>query len=92
MPYHIRADVKELLNSRKESRQDWRGVASRMEVKPSTIEIIEEKEEFKKDPTEKLFSEISNEKITRLLQILYQMDRHDVLNIFYKDLYGKSGG
>ena len=63
-----------------------------MEVKPSTIEIIEEKDEFKKDPTEKLFREISNEKITRLLQILYQMDRHDVLNIFYKDLCGKPGG
>ena len=92
MPYHIREDVKELLNSRKESRHDWRGVASRMEVKPSTIKIIEEKDEFKKDPTEKLFNEISNEKITRLLQILYQMDRHDVLNIFYKDLYGKLGG
>lgn len=81
-----------MLNSRKENGRDWRGVASRMEVKTSTIEIIEEKDEFKKDPTEKLFSEISNEKITRLVQILYQMDRHDVLNIFYKDLCGKSGG
>ena len=92
MPYHIREDVKESLNSRKENRGDWRGVASRMGVKPSTIKIIEENEEFKKDPTEKLFSEISNEKVTRLLQILYQMNRHDVLNIFYKDLYGELGG
>ena len=90
LPYHIGEEVKELLNEKKENRRDWRGVASRMEVKTKTIEKIEN--DFKKDPTEKLFKEISNEKITKLLQILYQMERNDVLNVFYREKYGKSGG
>ena len=90
LPYHIREDVKECLNEKKENREDWRGVASRMDVKAKTIGKIENG--FKEDPTEKLLKEISNEKITKLLQILYQMKRHDVLNIFYREICGKSEG
>ena len=81
-------EVKELLNLTKENRRDWREVAYKMKVTGSTIKKIEEKEEFKENPTGKLFNEISNEKTRSLLQILYQMDRHDVLNIFYKYLSG----
>ena len=61
-----------------------------MDVKAKTIEKIEN--DFKEDPTEKLLKEISNEKIIKLLQILYQMKRHDVLNIFYKEICSKSEG
>ena len=81
-------EVKELLNLTKENRRDWREVAYKMKVTGSTIKKIEEKDEFKEDPTGKLFNEISNEKTRSLLQILYQMNRHDVLNIFYKYLSG----
>ena len=81
-------EVKKLLNLRKENRRDWREVAYKMKVTGSTIKKIEEKDEFKEDPTEKLFNEISYEKTRSLLQILYQMNRHDVLNIFYKYLSG----
>lgn len=63
-----------------------------MGVKASIIEKIEFKDEFQTDPTEKIFKEVANEKITKLFQILFQMDRHDVLNIFYDDLCSKSGG
>ena len=61
-----------------------------MDVKAKTIGKIEN--DFKEDPTEKLLKEISNEKITKLLQILYQMKRHDVLNIFYREICSKSEG
>ena len=65
----------------KESGNDWRGVASRMGVKSLTIEKI--KKDFKEDPTDKLFQELSNQKITKLLHVLYEMECQDVLNIFY---------
>jgi transcriptional regulator with XRE-family HTH domain len=73
--------VKDSLNVTKESRDDWRGVASRMGVKAPTIEKIARN--YKENPTHKLFQELSSKKTTELLQVLYQMDLHDVLNIFY---------
>ena len=69
---------------------DWRGVATRMNVKPSTIEKIEKY--VKEDPTGKLFEEISDKKTKQLVQVLYQMDRHDVLNIFYEELCSDKSG
>ena len=87
LKYHVREDVKESLNMKKQNRNDWRGVASRMDVKPSIIENIEKK--HKEDPTGKLFEEISDKKTKQLIQVLYQMDRHDVLNIFYDEMCGK---
>ncbi|CAB4036736.1 myeloid differentiation primary response 88, partial [Paramuricea clavata] len=81
IPYHVREEVKDSLNTIKESRNDWRGVASRMGVESLTIEKI--KKDFKEDPTHKVFEELSNHKITKLLQVLYEMECHDVLNIFY---------
>ena len=83
LKYHIREEVKELLNIQKQNRKDWRGVASRMDVKSSTIEKIEK--DFKEDPTEKLLEEISDKKIIDLLKVLCEMNRHDVLNIFYEE-------
>ena len=73
---------------------DWRNVASRMGVKPSIIQKFEkELEDPTKDidPSKRLFQEISAQKITKLLQVLYQMDRHDVLNVFHEDICKQSG-
>ena len=90
LKYHVREDIKDSLNIQKQNRMDWRGVASRMDVKPSTIEKIEKN--FKEDPTGKLFEEISDKKMKQLIQVLYQMDRHDVLNIFYDEMCGNKSG
>lgn len=60
-----------------------------MGVKSSIIEKIER--DFKDKPTDKLFKEISNQKVTEFLQVLYRLDRHDVLNIFFENLCIKSG-
>ena len=90
MKYYVREEIKELLNTKKENRKDWRGVASRFDVKPSAIEKIEK--DFKENPTQKLLEEISDKKITKLLHVLYQVDRHDVLNIFYDDMCTKKSG
>ena len=84
LKYHVREKVKESLNIQKQNRKDWRGVASRMDVKPSTIEKIEK--DFKEDPTQKLLEKISDKKIKQLLQVLYEMERHDVLNILYEEM------
>ena len=69
---------------------DWRGVAARMDVKPSTIDKIEN--DFKEVRTGKLFEEIADKKIKQLLQVLFQMERHDVLNIFYEEMCGNKSG
>jgi transcriptional regulator with XRE-family HTH domain len=90
LKYHVREEIKELLDTKKESRNDWRGVASRMNVKPSTIEKIEK--EFKENPTQKLLEEISDKKTREFLQVLCRMDRHDVLNIFYEEMCTKKAG
>ena len=82
--------MKESLNVAKESRYDWRGVASRMGVKAPTIEKFAK--DFKENPTDKLFQELSSKKTTELLQVLYQMDLHDVLNIFYDNMCIKKSG
>ena len=81
---HVRKEVKKLLNIQRKNGMDWRGVASRMGVEPSTIEKIEK--DFKEDPTQKLFEEISDKKIMQLVQVLCKMDRQDVLNILCEEM------
>ena len=90
LKFCVREKVKKSLNVQKQNRMDWRGVALRMDVKPSTIEKI--KKNFKEDPTQELFEEISDKKTKQLVQVLYQMDRHDVLNIFYEELCSNKSG
>ena len=76
--------MKDSLNVTNERRDDWRGVAARMGIKATTIEKFAK--DFKENPTDKLFQELSSKKTTELLQVLYQMDLHDVLNIFYDNM------
>ncbi|XP_028402862.1 uncharacterized protein LOC114525659 [Dendronephthya gigantea] len=95
IPYHIISEVHDLLNIKKENRMDWRNVASRMGVKPTIIEKFEkeignQEDENHKGPSQRLFKEISDQKITKLLQVLYQMNRHDVLNVFHDDMCEQS--
>jgi hypothetical protein len=61
-----------------------------MDVKPSIIEKIEK--DFKEDPTQQLLEEISEKKIKEFLQVLYRMERTDVLDIFYKEMCGDKSG
>ena len=61
---------------------DWRVVASRMDVKPSTIEKTGKY--FKEDLTQKFLEEISDKKIMQLLQVSDQMDRRDVFGIVFE--------
>ena len=90
----MRKNVKEALNETMDSGDDWRGVASRMGVRRKTIEKIEAeyKQDPTSDPTDKIFSEMANKKITDLVQVLFQMDRHDVLNFFYNDISSTKSG
>ena len=81
---HVREKVKKLLNVQTKDQRDWRGVASRMGVKPSTIEKIGKG--FKEDPSEKLFEVISDKKIMQLVNVLYQMNLEDVLNILCEEM------
>ncbi|CAB3981132.1 Hypothetical predicted protein [Paramuricea clavata] len=84
VPYHIQEEVQDSLNVTNKSQDDWRGVAARMGVKAITIEKIAR--DFKENPTHKLFQELSSKKTTEFLQVLYQMDLQDVLNIFYDNM------
>ena len=81
IPYHIKAEIEELLNKKRLRRDDWKGVASRLEMKSSTIEEIEQ---CSKNPCKDTFEELSNKTVVTLLQTLYQMERHDILNSIHK--------
>lgn len=84
LPYHIKSDIEECLNIEKHDRNDWRGVASRLNLKPAYIEKLAKASP--ENPSNEVFKEASNRKVSELLQALYIMERNDVLDIFYSHI------
>ena len=84
LPYHIKSDVEECLDHKKHNRNDWRGLASRLNIKATFIEsLIKNPPE---SPCRKVFEKASSTTVTELLHALDIMERKDVLDIFYSQI------